>query len=94
MGRASLDISLTLIRIIISCTHTTLKTQILNSITLLIVFGLCLHLLSSHHFSVLLAGEVKSRQDGLELVENLVVSRHVSGQDASACMNYDRIKTL
>lgn len=75
-------------------THTTLKTQILNSITLLIVFGLCLHLLSSHHFSVLLAGEVKSRQDGLELVENLVVSRHVSGQDASAIMNYDRIKTL
>ena len=43
---------------------------------------------------MLLAGEVKSRQDGLELVENLVVSRHVSGKDASAIMNYDRIKTL
>lgn len=39
---------------------------------------------SSHHISVVLVGEVKSRQDGLELVENLVVSRHVSGQNASA----------
>lgn len=31
-----------------------------------------------------LVGEVESRQDGLELVQNLVVSRHVGGQDASA----------
>lgn len=45
---------------------------------------LCLHLHSSHHISVVLVGEVKSRQDGLELVENLIVPRHVSGQNASA----------
>lgn len=40
--------------------------------------------LSTHHISVVLVGEVKGRQERLELVENLVVSRHVSGQNASA----------
>lgn len=39
---------------------------------------------SAHHVPVLLAGEVKRRQDGLELAEDLVVPRHVCGQDASA----------
>lgn len=39
---------------------------------------------SAHHVPVLLAAEVKRRQDGLELVEDLVVPRHVCGQDASA----------
>lgn len=38
----------------------------------------------SYHLSVVLVGEVKRWQDGLELVENLIVSRHVSGQNASA----------
>lgn len=41
---------------------------------------------SSHHISVVHIVEVKSRQDGLELVENLVVLRHVGGQNASAVM--------
>lgn len=31
---------------------------------------------------VFLVAEVKTTQDGLELVENLVVSRHVCGQNA------------
>lgn len=44
----------------------------------------CLHSHSTHHISVVLVGEVKGRQEGLELVEDLVVSRHVSGQNASA----------
>lgn len=48
------------------------------------VQGSCLHSHSTHHISVVLVGEVKGRQEGLELVENLVVSRHVSGQNASA----------
>lgn len=39
---------------------------------------------SSYHIFVVLIGEVESRQDGLELAENLTVPRHVSGQDASA----------
>lgn len=39
---------------------------------------------SAHHVPVLLAGEVKRWQDGLELAEDLVVPRHVCGQDASA----------
>lgn len=41
---------------------------------------------SSHHVSVVLIVEVKSWQDGLELVENLVVLRHVGGQNASTVM--------
>lgn len=41
---------------------------------------------SSHHISVVLIVEVKSGQDGLELVENLIVLRHVGGQNASAVM--------
>lgn len=45
---------------------------------------MCLHLQSSYHIFVVLIGEVESRQDGLELAENLVVPRHVSGQDTSA----------
>lgn len=38
----------------------------------------------SHHVFVVLVGEVKSRQDGLELVENLIVFGHVGGQNTSA----------
>lgn len=38
----------------------------------------------SHHVSVVLVGEVERWQNGLELVEDLVVSRHVGGQDAPA----------
>lgn len=37
-----------------------------------------------HHVSVLLVVEVESRQDGFEFVEDLVVPRHVRGQDAPA----------
>lgn len=33
---------------------------------------------------MVLVGEVKGRQDGLELVENLIVFGHVSGQNTSA----------
>lgn len=33
---------------------------------------------------MLLVGEVEPMQDGLELVEDLVVPRHVGGQNASA----------
>lgn len=40
--------------------------------------------LHSHHVLVVLVGEVKGRQDGLELVEDLIVLGHVSGQDTSA----------
>lgn len=40
--------------------------------------------LHSHHVLVVLVGEVKGWQDGLELVENLSVLGHVSGQDTSA----------
>lgn len=45
---------------------------------------LCFYLHSSYHISVVLVGEVKSWQDGLELVENLIVPCHVCGQNASA----------
>lgn len=41
-------------------------------------------LLSSYHISVVPVVEVKSWQDGFELVENLIVPCHVSGQNASA----------
>lgn len=37
-----------------------------------------------HHVPVLLVVEVESRQDGFEFVEDLVVPRHVRGQDAPA----------
>lgn len=37
-----------------------------------------------HHVSVLLVVEVESRQDGFEFAEDLVVPRHVRGQDAPA----------
>lgn len=38
----------------------------------------------SHHVFVVLVGKVKSGQDGLELVENLIVFGHVGGQNTSA----------
>lgn len=95
MGRASLDMSLTLMRIIISCKQ---EHDAKSLKTTRCFFGtFCkdgsyfqetrdTKQLSrwAHHVPVLLAGEVKRRQDGLELVEDLVVPRHVCGQDASA----------
>lgn len=45
------------------------------------------HVTFSYHIFVVFISEVESRQDGLELVENLIVPRHVSGQDASAGFN-------
>lgn len=47
---------------------------------------LCMKLMvfHAHHVLVFLVGEVKGWQDGLELVENLVVLGHVRGQDTSA----------
>lgn len=41
-------------------------------------------ILCFHHVFVVLVGEVKGRQDGLELVENLIVLGHVSGQNTPA----------
>lgn len=41
-------------------------------------------ILHFHHVFVVLVGEVKGRQDGLELVEDLIVLGHVRGQDTSA----------
>lgn len=38
----------------------------------------------SYHISVVPVSEVKRRHDGLELVEDLIVPCHVSGQNASA----------
>lgn len=38
----------------------------------------------SHHVSVLLVAKVESWQDGFEFVQDLVVPRHVRGQDAPA----------
>lgn len=40
-----------------------------------------------YHFLVVLVGEVESGLQDFELVENFVVSRHVSGQDTSGGEN-------
>ena len=95
MGRASLDISLTLIRIIISCTHThthtTGKTQVSNSFMLVIVFGLCLHLL----LSPLLGAPCWWSQKPAGWTWTCWESRCVSSCQWPGCIcNYDRIKKI
>lgn len=49
-----------------------------------IVCAVCALILCFHHVFVVLVGEVKGRQDGLELVENLIMLGHVSGQNTPA----------
>lgn len=44
----------------------------------------CIWRVLLHHFLVVLVGEVEHRLHDFELVEDLVVSRHVGGQNAPA----------
>lgn len=83
MGRASLDMSLTFMRIIISCDKTNSRLCLRAPLRSWFLFRSQL-VLVSHHVSVLLVGKVESWQDGFEFVQDLVVSGHVRGQDAPA----------
>ena len=75
--------SLTLIRIIISYVDDKIQNHIRSGQK-----HTPLHVSTSiphryYHVFVVLVLKVKHRQDRLELAEDLIVSRHVSGQDAS-----------
>ena len=48
----------------------------------------------SYHFSVVLIAEVKHGQDGLELVQDLIVSGHVCGQDTPDRDGKNSVKEL
>ena len=85
-GRASLEMSLTLIRIFMSCNYNRqgicpIRGAGFSADPMKVLCTVSRS--STHHILVLFVGEVKHRHCRFKLVQDLVVSGHVSSQNTS-----------